>query len=101
MFPFTLLNYAFGITRVGLGQYVLASWIGMLPGTVLFVYLGSLASAGAQAEGKSMVQWLLLAVGLVATIAVTVMITQRARQALNERLAAAGSTAIKPKPNTP
>lgn len=100
-FPFVLLNYAYGLTRVSLKDYVLASWVGMLPGTVLFVYLGSLASAGAQAEGKSMVQWLLLAVGLLATIAVTVMITQRARQALNERLANTGSTAIKPKTKTP
>lgn len=100
-FPFVLLNYAYGLTRVSLKDYVLASWIGMLPGTVLFVYLGSLASAGAQAEGKSTAQWLLLAVGLLATIAVTVMITQRARQALNERLANTGSTAIKPKPKTP
>ncbi len=100
-FPFVLLNYAYGLTRVSLKDYVLASWVGMLPGTVLFVYLGSLASAGAQAEGKSTAQWVLLAVGLLATIAVTVMITQRARQALNERLANTGSTATKPKPNTP
>jgi uncharacterized membrane protein YdjX (TVP38/TMEM64 family) len=87
-FPFVIMNYAYGLTRVSFKDYVLASWIGMLPGTVLFVYLGSLASAGAQAEGKSMAQWLLLGVGLVATIVVTVMITQRARQALNERLTA-------------
>jgi len=87
-FPFVIMNYAYGLTRVSFKEYVLASWIGMLPGTVLFVYLGSLASAGAQAEGKSTAQWALLGVGLVATIAVTVMITQRARQALNKRLTA-------------
>src|ERR687883_71015 len=41
LFPFTLLNYAFGLTRVRFRDYVLASWVGMLPGTVMYVYLGS------------------------------------------------------------
>src|SRR5260370_10350132 len=41
LFPFTLLNYAFGLTNVRFRDYVLASWIGMLPGTVMYVYLGS------------------------------------------------------------
>jgi uncharacterized membrane protein YdjX (TVP38/TMEM64 family) len=43
--PFTVLNYAFGLTRVRFGQYVFASWIGMLPGTVMYVYLGSAAGS--------------------------------------------------------
>ena len=41
IFPFNLLNYAFGLTDVKLWQYVLASWIGMIPGTIMYVYLGS------------------------------------------------------------
>src|ERR1700716_412210 len=41
LFPFSLLNYAFGLTKVRFRDYVLASWIGMLPGTVMYVYLGS------------------------------------------------------------
>src|SRR3989339_463799 len=44
-FPFTLINYAFGVTDVRFGEYLLASWIGMLPGTVVYVYLGSLAGS--------------------------------------------------------
>ena len=43
VFPFNLLNYAFGLTRVSLSHYVIASWIGMMPGTVMYVYLGSVA----------------------------------------------------------
>jgi uncharacterized membrane protein YdjX (TVP38/TMEM64 family) len=43
VFPFTLLNYAYSVTRVSLRQYILASLIGMMPGTLLYVYLGSLA----------------------------------------------------------
>src|SRR5437762_11549486 len=57
VFPFTLLNYAFSLTRVSFRDYVLASWIGMFPGTVLYVYLGwlvkQLAMSGADlAEGR-------------------------------------------------
>ena len=43
VFSFNLLNYAYGLTRVSLREYVLASWIGMMPGTVMYVYIGSLA----------------------------------------------------------
>ncbi|KAF0172910.1 MAG: hypothetical protein FD161_3914 [Limisphaerales bacterium] len=89
VFPFTLLNYAFGVTRVGLRDYVLASWIGMMPGTVMYVYLGSLARAGAGGQQKSPAEWALYGVGLAATIAVTVVITRIARQALARRTSAA------------
>jgi uncharacterized membrane protein YdjX (TVP38/TMEM64 family) len=41
VFPFTLLNYAFGLTRGKLGHYVLASWIDMMPGTVKLPSLNS------------------------------------------------------------
>ncbi|MCI0743984.1 MAG: TVP38/TMEM64 family protein, partial [Verrucomicrobia subdivision 3 bacterium] len=85
VFPFSLLNYAFGLTRVKLRDYVLASWIGMMPGTVMYVYLGSLARAGAAGEKKSPAEWALYGVGLLATIAVTVVITRIARRALAKR----------------
>lgn len=86
--PFNVLNYAFGITRVSLRDYVLASWIGMLPGTATYVYLGSVAGdlAGAGARtGRSPAEWALYALGLVATIAVSVYVTRLARRALAER----------------
>jgi uncharacterized membrane protein YdjX (TVP38/TMEM64 family) len=83
VFPFTLLNYAFGLTRVKLRDYVLASWIGMMPGTVMYVYIGSVARAAG--EKKSPAEWALYGVGLVATIVVTVFITRIARRALAQR----------------
>ena len=85
-FPFTLLNYAYGLTRVKFRHYLVASWIGMMPGTVLYVYLGSLGKAAG--EGKSPAQWAMYGVGLIATITVTVYVTKIARKALNQRLAA-------------
>lgn len=90
VFPFTLLNYAYGVTRVTFREYFLASWLGMLPGTVLYVYLGAvageLALAGAGARARTPAEWALLGLGLLATVAVTVVITRIARRALAQRL---------------
>ena len=89
--PFNLLNYAFGVTRVRLRDYVIASWAGMLPGTVLYVYLGSLAGdlavGGAAGRTRSPLEWTFYAVGLLATVAVTVYVTRVARAALARRVA--------------
>src|SRR5271157_1645112 len=51
VFPFNLLNYAFGLTRVSIRDYFFASWVGMLPGTVMYVYIGSLSGDLARAAG--------------------------------------------------
>jgi uncharacterized membrane protein YdjX (TVP38/TMEM64 family) len=86
VFPFTLLNYAFGLTRVKLGHYVLASWIGMMPGTVMYVYLGSLAKAATGERTRTTGEWALYGVGLLATVVVTVFVTRIAKQALAKRI---------------
>jgi uncharacterized membrane protein YdjX (TVP38/TMEM64 family) len=83
-FPFSLLNYAFGLTRVSLRDYVVASWIGMMPGTVMYVYIGSLARVAGD-RTRTPGEWALLGLGLVATIAVTIFITRIARTALAKR----------------
>ncbi|MEM8952769.1 MAG: TVP38/TMEM64 family protein [Verrucomicrobiota bacterium] len=85
VFPFVFLNYAFGLTKIRFFDYVTASIIGMLPGTILYVYLGSLAKAGANAHGKSAAEWTLYIIGLLATIAVTVIITKKAKAALSQK----------------
>jgi uncharacterized membrane protein YdjX (TVP38/TMEM64 family) len=92
LFPFNLLNYALGLTRVGFRDYLLASWICMLPGTVLYVYLGSvlgeaLLRGTAAHRDRTPAEWALYAVGLAATVAVTVAITRLARRALDRRIA--------------
>jgi uncharacterized membrane protein YdjX (TVP38/TMEM64 family) len=88
IFPFNLLNYALGLTRVSFRDYLLASWLGMLPGTVLYVYLGStLKSLADLAAGKvegGVARWVLFGIGLVATVAVTVVVTRLARKALRQ-----------------
>ncbi|PCI40407.1 MAG: hypothetical protein COB53_01170 [Elusimicrobia bacterium] len=89
-FPFNLLNYAFGLTQVKLRDYIVASWLGMMPGTVMYVYLGSLAgdlaTLGAGGRAKTPAEWALYGVGLAATIGVTVYVTKIARKALQEKI---------------
>lgn len=96
VFPFNLLNYGFGVTRVRFRDYFLGSWIGMFPGTVLYVYLGTAAKsltdlASGNMEGGTAKQ-VLLAAGLVATVLVTVVITRVAKRALKEVLPDGAST---------
>jgi len=90
VFPFVFLNYAYGLTKVSLPAFVLASWIFMLPGTVLYVYLGSIAGDVATLEGggeaNATGQWIFKIVGILATILVTVYITKIAKKALAERV---------------
>ena len=90
LFPFNLLNYAYGVTSVGLRDYVVASWIGMLPGTVLYVYLGSVAGSLAQvARGEidaGSGGRILFIVGLAATVAIAIVVTRLARRALDREL---------------
>lgn len=90
VFPYTLLNYAFGLTRVKLGHYVLASWVGMLPGTLLYVYLGSLAGEAAGGGWQTSAGRIFYAGGGVATLLVTAVLTRIARRALVRRLPSGG-----------
>lgn len=85
VFPFNLLNYAFGLTAVTLRDYLLATWIGIIPGSVLYVYLGSLGgSLAASSSHQTPARWVLRIVGLAATIGVAVYASRIASRALNE-----------------
>jgi len=88
--PFNVLNYALSLSNVRVGTYVLASALGMLPGTVLYVYLGSLAPTAAElstaAQGGGTGRLLLYVAGLAATIAVVIVATRAAKRALRDEL---------------
>src|SRR5262245_11810977 len=72
--PFNLQNYLYGVTGIPFWTCVLTSWVAMLPGTFLYVYLGYAAKVSVEAsagkESKSPAEWALLAVGLLATLVV-------------------------------
>ncbi len=91
VFPFNLLNYALGLTKVRLGDYVLAS-IGMLPGTVLYTYSGLVGGdvarlAGGTSPERSAAYYAVVGLGLAATVLVTTVITRTAKRALEDATA--------------
>lgn len=85
VFPFVLLNYVFGITRVKFWKCALASWIGMLPGTIMYVYLGSVVKSLAELESdrpKTPAEHLFFWAGLVVAIVVAVLVGRVAKKAI-------------------
>ncbi len=91
VFPFTLLNYGLGLTNVRFADYLIAC-VGMIPGTLLYVYSGKLAGdVAVLASGAPVEQgagyYTLLTIGLVATVVVTTLVTRLARRALDEATA--------------
>lgn len=90
VFPFNLLNYGLGLTKVRLRDFVVASF-GMLPGTLLYVYYGKLvgdvaALAGGAPAERGAEYWFVLVLGLVATVVATTIVTRIARRALSREI---------------
>lgn len=92
LFPFNVLNYAFGITQVSLKDYVLGS-IGMIPGTILYVYIGSLIGNIALIGTKTIVnpeaerlQWIFKIIGFIITIGATLYIARIAQKTLDQTI---------------
>ncbi len=86
VFPFSISNYLFGLTRVPFGRYMLANWLGMAPGTLLYIYIGMLGRELTESAGRvDTLRMVLLGVGLLATFAVTVLVTRMAKKALAEK----------------
>ena len=88
LFPFVLLNYALGLTTVRFADYLLAA-VGMIPGTILYVYYGKLAGDVAALAGGAPVArgpgyWLVLVLGLVASVLVATLVGRTAKRALAE-----------------
>jgi len=86
-FPFDLLNYLLGLTAVRTGAFIVANLLGMLPGILLYVYIGAAArdALAGQTDGSTdFYQQILKYVGLLATVAVVVIVTRIARKALRE-----------------
>jgi uncharacterized membrane protein YdjX (TVP38/TMEM64 family)/rhodanese-related sulfurtransferase len=68
LFPFNLLNYALGLTRISFMSYVAASWAFMLPGAFAYTWLGH-AGREALADGKGLIGNITIALALLAAIA--------------------------------
>ena len=86
LIPFNVLNYALGLTRVRAVDFLVAS-LGMIPGTLLYVYTGSVAgtvlgATGGAAPARGAGFWVVLGLGLAATAAVAVLVGRVAKRAL-------------------
>ncbi len=68
LFPFNLLNYALGLTRIKLSHYLLATYICMLPASIAYSYLGY-AGREAVGGGEGLIRKVLLALALLAVVA--------------------------------
>jgi len=89
VFPYNVLNYALGASQVRYRDFLIGS-LGMLPGTVLYTYYGKVvgdvaALAAGTAPPRGTGYYVLLAVGLAATLLVTIVITRAARRALAQQ----------------
>src|SRR3954467_4931770 len=79
--PFNLQNYVFGATGVPFTHFLVATFFGIIPGTALYTYLGVLGGAAAEAGP---LKWAFFALGLVATLILTVLIARKGREKLRE-----------------
>jgi uncharacterized membrane protein YdjX (TVP38/TMEM64 family) len=91
IFPFNLLNYGFGLTRVRFGTYVLWSFLCILPGTALYVVGADVVTRGLS-EGR--IPWVLVGV-LAAVVVVLQLVIHRARRVLAAREAAGAAPDVR------
>ncbi|MNQ07327.1 TVP38/TMEM64 family inner membrane protein YdjZ [compost metagenome] len=88
--PFAPLSYALGASRISARDFLLASWLGLLPGTFLYVYLGSLVSSvsdilsGEATAGNA--THVLTGMGLAAAVLALLSIAHCARKAANQSI---------------
>lgn len=82
--PFNLQNYALGVTDIPLWQYVAATFFGIMPGALLYTYLGAAGKAAGGEGGGSTLQYVFFGIGLLATVAVTVYVTVKAKAKLQQ-----------------
>jgi uncharacterized membrane protein YdjX (TVP38/TMEM64 family) len=89
-FPFNALNYAMGLTQVRFKTYLWCTFLGIVPGELVFVYIGvlagNLARLGDEMSRRTVWEWGLYGIGFLATVAVTVVLTRLAKNTLSARM---------------
>ena len=83
LLPFAASNYLYGLTSVPVGSYVLASWVGMLPGTWAYISAGDVGRQVVDGSAAGLPPWEIGA-GLIVTVVVLLITGNFAREALKE-----------------
>jgi len=83
---YSIINYVFGVMPLKFWPYLLTSWLAMLPGSFVNVYVGYLGGAGLARQERPPMDWTLMLAGLVLTLLITLYIVKRAREALREHM---------------
>ena len=90
--PFNLLNYVLGTSEITYPNFLLATSVGILPGVILYVFLGStigdltMVMMGKSDSANSTIQWVISAIGILATVALTIYLAKIARQHITNKL---------------
>ena len=79
--PFSLQNWILGATKVAFWPYLAATFVGIMPGTLLYVWIASLGAGGGEGGAA---KWIFFAVGIAATAAVTILVGRKAKAKLAE-----------------
>ncbi|CAL0309062.1 unnamed protein product [Lupinus luteus] len=91
LLPFNMLNYLLSVTPVSIGEYMLASWLGMMPITLALVYAGTTLkdlSDVTHGWGEfSKTRWAFIISGLVISVVLMICVTKVAKSALDKALA--------------
>ncbi|XP_010551774.1 PREDICTED: uncharacterized protein LOC104822310 [Tarenaya hassleriana] len=89
--PFNMLNYLLSVTPIPLGEYLLSSWLGMMPITLALVYVGTtlkdLSDVTHGWSEFSMSRWVFLVSSLVVSVVLMICVTKVAKDALRKALA--------------
>ncbi|KAJ8636591.1 hypothetical protein MRB53_010858 [Persea americana] len=91
LLPFNMLNYLLSVTPVGIGEYIMASWLGMMPITLALVYIGTtlkdLSDVTHGWSDRSSASWVVLILGVVVSVILMICVTKVAKTALDKALA--------------
>ncbi|XP_042967159.1 TVP38/TMEM64 family membrane protein slr0305 isoform X2 [Carya illinoinensis] len=91
LLPFNMLNYLLSVTPVPIGEYMLASWLGMMPITLTLVYVGTtlkdLSDVTHGWSEFSKTRWAFIILGLAVSVVLIICVTKVAKAALEKALA--------------
>lgn len=93
--PFSILNYAYGLTPVSFRNFAVGTMIGMIPGTMAYIYLGTILGDVAQSKhrARTPVEWAFYVGGFLVTVGVTIYMVRLAQAALKKRAENANNSA--------